>query len=175
MDQMRRTVLLSGIWLQEWRAIAQVRTSRLLVGARRYHSLLKTVAGCTRAARHAGIRHAVVATPNRSPMTPANTEGSRDLVAYKLERISCATAMASSEPAAAPPSAGARPSSSIRSRTCSHCAPSASRIPISVRRCVTKYASTPNRPTAASNSDMPAKAASNVASKFASSDDLLTI
>ena len=50
-------------------------------------------------------------------MTPANTAGSRDLVAYKLERISCAAAIASSEPAAAPPSAGARPSSSIRSRT----------------------------------------------------------
>ncbi len=73
-------------------------------------------------------------------MTPANTAGSSGVVAYKLERISCAAAMASREPAAAPPSAGTRPSSSIRCRTCSRCAPSASRIPISVRRCVTKYA-----------------------------------
>jgi hypothetical protein len=49
-------------------------------------------------------------------------------VAYKLERISCAAAMARSEPAAAPPNAGTRPSSSIRRRTCSRCAPSASRM-----------------------------------------------
>src|SRR5215469_15612040 len=60
-------------------------------------------------------------------MTPANTAGSNGLVAYKLERISCAAVMARSEPAAAPPNAGARPSRSIRCRTCSRCAPSASR------------------------------------------------
>lgn len=50
------------------------------------HSLRRTVAGCTREARHAGSKHAIVATPNRSAMTPANTTGSSGLVAYKLER-----------------------------------------------------------------------------------------
>ena len=43
-------------------------------------------------ARHAGTRHAVVATPNRNPRTAANMAGSSGLVAYKLERISCAAA-----------------------------------------------------------------------------------
>ena len=37
----------------------------------------RTVAGSTREARHAGTKHAIIATPNRSPMTPANTPGSR--------------------------------------------------------------------------------------------------
>src|SRR5437016_307275 len=40
----------------------------LVVGAPRHYSLRKTVAGCTREARHAGSRHAVVATPNRRPI-----------------------------------------------------------------------------------------------------------
>jgi len=49
------------------------------------------------------------------------------LVANKLERISCAAAMARSEPAAAPPNAGARPSSSIQMQDvfsrCPECQP----------------------------------------------------
>src|SRR5215472_10114187 len=61
---------------EEWRAITRRQAVPFACRRPRYQSLRRTVAGCTREAHHAGSRHAVIATPNRSPMTPANTAGS---------------------------------------------------------------------------------------------------
>ena len=125
--------------------------------------ILSATAGSTRMARRAGITHAMTAAASRRRQTAANVRGSVERTPNSWLSTQRDAANAASSPIAAPQATRRRPSPRIIDRISRGRAPSARRMPISVRRCPARCAITPYRPTAASSSAVPPNRPTSVA------------
>jgi hypothetical protein len=106
--------------------------------------------GSMLAARRAGIKLAARATRITAIRAPAIVNGSFGPTPNNMERNSREVISASGNPRATPMAATHRLSRKTIHSTCSRCAPTARRTPISTVRLLTRYATVPSSPVATS-------------------------
>ena len=107
------------------------------------HSSRRATAGSTRVALHAGTAHAAIAVASSERPTSAKTGGSVGRTSKSSDPSERATMSAPTRPAASPMIVRRSPSVITSCSTRRRRAPSASRTPISRRRCSTEYEITP--------------------------------
>src|SRR4030095_9875756 len=110
------------------------------------HSYLKAFTGSTRQARRAGKRAAIKAVITKVKAAPAIVHGSCLETPKRTVSINRVNVNAAARPAAIPATAGISESLTIGRITADLCAPSATRIPISVVRHLTVYVIMPKIP-----------------------------
>src|SRR5216684_2509156 len=126
-----------------WKSFSKVAENCLLVTKKLGYSYRKATKGSTKVARRAGKNDAATATSVRISATPPNVRGSYALTPYRKLLNRRVSANAARIPTPTPARANRKPSPTTIRKTSSGCAPSVTRIPISLVRCVTVYDMTP--------------------------------